>query len=281
MLILKRLLVLSLALVLALAFVGCEGLPQGEIDQIIAGATASQFDTVSFDMHMLMEVGVTGESSTVTTSISFDITNGVMDVVNEEMYYAMAIMMDIPLMGEQELAGDVYLVDGWMYTRMEFFGLGEQWAKTEVNEETWQQQDPLSGQLEFLAAAVEVNYLRTETVDDVECYLFEIVPDMEALGELLSEETAGMGMIDFSQFDLAELCADLSVKEWIAVDSSLLMKAEIYLALEMSASEAGVSEEGIDSVTTEVTMVVNFHNYNEPVFIELPPEALEAEELPD
>ncbi|HEY55743.1 MAG TPA: hypothetical protein G4N91_05715 [Dehalococcoidia bacterium] len=281
MLILRRVLVLSLALVLSLTFVGCEGLPQGEIDQIIAGATASQFDTVSFDMRMPMEVSVTGESSTVTTSISLDINNGVMDVANEEMYYAMAIMMEMPLMGEQEVTGDVYLVDGWMYTRMEFFGLGEQWVKTEVNEETWQQQDPLSGQLEFLAAAVEVNYLRTETVDGVECYLFEIVPDMEALGELLSEETAGMGMIDFSQFDLAELCTDLSVREWIAVDSSLIMKVEIYLALEMSASEAGVSEEGIDSVTTEVTMVVNFHDYDEPVFIELPPEALEAEELPD
>ncbi len=281
MLILKRLLVLSLALVLALAFVGCQGLLQEEIDRIIAGATTPQVDTVGFDTHMLMEVSLTGESSTGSATLSFDITNGVMDVANEKMHYEMAMVMDVPLMGEQELAGEVYIVDGWMYTRMDFFGLGEQWAKMELNEETWQQQDPLFEQLEFLAAAVEVNYLRTEMVDDTECYLFEIVPDMEALGEMLSEEMAGMGTLDFSQFDLEEFSTDLSVREWIAVDSSLLMKVEIYLAMEMSASEAGVSEEGIDSMTTEVTMVVNFHNYNEPVFIELPPEALEAEEITD
>jgi len=278
-LILRRLVVLSLALALSFTFVGCGGLPQEEIDQIIASATTSQFDTVSFAMHMPMEVSVTSGSATASMSVTLDITNGVMDVANEEIYYETDMLMDVPLTGEQEVAGDVYIVDGWMYTRTDFFGLGEQWVKMEANEETWQQQDPLSGQLEFLAAAVEVNYLRTETVNGVECYLFEVVPDMEALGELLTEETAGMGMMDFSQFDLAEFYTDLSVIEWIAIDSSLLMRVEIHLALEMSASEAGLGEGEVGSMTTEVLMVVNFYDYNEPVSIELPPEALEAEEM--
>jgi hypothetical protein len=278
-LILRKILVLSLALALSLTLVGCGGLPQEEIDQIIASTIASQFDTVSFDMHMPTGVSVTGESSTAAMSVTLDINNGAMDVGNEAMYYETYMLMDIPLLGTQEVFGDVYLVDGWMYTRTDFFGLGEQWVKMEAGEETWQQQDPLSAQLEFLAAAVEVHYRGTETVNGVECYVFEVVPDMEALGELLTEETAGMGLMDFSQFDLEEFYTDLSVREWIAIDSYLLMRTEIHLALEMSASEAGLGEEEVGSMTTEVTIVVNFYDYNEPVSIELPPEALEAEEL--
>ena len=275
----KTILALSLALVLSFTFVGCvAGLPQEEINQIIGNVTSAEYDTFKFDVEMPMTMTVVGGSDPGTASIVVDGT-GVVDMANEEMQMTMSMTMDIPGAGEQEMAAEVYIVGGWMYTKMDLFGLGEQWTKMEVTEETWQQQGQIEPLLEFLATAVEVNYLGSKTVSGTECYLFEIVPDMEALGELLGQETAGTGF-DFSQLDLADLYDKLSVKEWIAKDSCLIMRVEIEMVLEMNASDVGAAADDFDKMTMDVKMVESFYDYNEPVSIELPPEALDAEEMP-
>lgn len=266
----KRVLILLLSLVLILSFalLGCviEGLTQEEIDQIIANVTSAQFDTVSFDVEMV------GGSDPGTMTMAADGT-GAMDRANEEM------QMTVNVAGEQGMAAEVYIFGGWMYTMMDIPGIGEQWTKIEVTEEVWQQHSLIDEQLEFLETAVEIDYLGSETVNGTECYLFEVVPDMEALGELLAQGTYGMGDMDLSQFDLADLCKGLSIKAWIAKDSSLLMKSEVEMVLEMSASDVGAIAGDADKVTMDVKMVMSFYDYNEPVSIELPPEALEAEEM--
>jgi hypothetical protein len=276
----KKILLLSLALVLSFALAGCgEGLPQEEIDQIITNVTNAQFDTVSFDMEMPMTIKVVGGSEAGTMTMDVD-GSGAMDLVNEEMQMTMNMAMDIPEMGEQDMAAEVYIVGGWMYTMMDIPVVGEQWMKMEATEEIWQQQSQVEPLVEFLKTAVEIDYLGSKTVDGTECYLFEIVPDMEVLGGLLSQETSGMGMMDFSQFDLADLYKDLSVKEWIAKDSYLLMKVEVEMVMEMSASDVGGIADDFDKMTVDVKMVETFYDYNQPVSIELPPEALDAEEMP-
>lgn len=277
----KRILLLSLALVLSFTLVGCaiEGLPQEEIDQIIANVTTAQYDTVSFDIEMPVTVKVVGGSDPGTMTMDVD-GSGDMDVANEEMQMTMNMAMEIPEMGEQEMAAEVYIIGGWMYTMTDLLGLGEQWTKTEVTDETWQQQSQIEPLLEFLETAVEINYLGSKTVEGTECYLFEIVPDMEALAELMSQETSGMGMMGFGQLDLADLYKELSVKEWIAKDSYLIMKVEIKMVLEMSASDVGATAADFDTMTVDVTMVERFYDYNQPVSIDLPDEALDAEEIP-
>ncbi|MCK4368634.1 MAG: hypothetical protein KAV68_03070 [Dehalococcoidales bacterium] len=276
----KRILALSLALILSFTLVGCVGgLPQEEIDQIIANVTSAEYDTVKFDVEMPMTMEVVGGSEPGKASISVDGT-GVMDMANEEMQMTMSMAMDIPGIGEQEMAAEVYIVGGWLYTKVDIPEIGEQWMKMAVTEEMWQQQGQIEPLLEFLRTAVEIDYLGSETVSGTECYLFEIVPSMEALGELLSQETSGMGIMDFSQFDLADLYKELSVKEWIAKDSYLLMKVEIEMVLEMSASDVGATADDFDKMTMDIKIVESFYDYNEPVSIELPPEALDAEEIP-
>lgn len=275
----RRILALSLALVLSVTLVGCVGgLPQEEVNQIIANVTSAEYDTVKFDVEMPMTMEVVGGSEPGTMSMVVDGT-GVMDMANEEMQMTMNMTVDIPGAGEQEMAMEAYIVGGWMYTKMDFLELGEQWTKMEVTEEMWQQQGQIEPLLEFLVTAVEINYLGSKTVSGTECYLFEIVPDMEALGELLSQETSGMGIMDFSQFDLAEMYKELSVKEWIAKDSYLLTKVEIEMVLEMSPSDVGAAEDDFDKMTMDIKIVESFYDYNEPVSIELPQEALDAEEI--
>jgi hypothetical protein len=274
----KTISALFLALVLSFTLVGCVvGLPQEEVDQIIANVTSAEYDTVKFDVEMPATIRVVGGSEPGTMTMMVDGT-GVIDMANEEMQVTMNMTMDIPGEGEQEMAMEVYIVGEWIYTMMALPNLGEQWTKMEVTEEMWQQQSQIEPLLEFLATAVEVNYLGSKTLSGTECYLFEIVPDMEALGELLGQETAGTGL-DFSQLDLADIYKELSVKEWIAKDSYLLVKVEIGMVLEMSPSDVGATADDFEEMTMDVKLAESFYDYNEPVSIELPQEALDAEEI--
>jgi hypothetical protein len=282
---LKKLLVLSLALVVSfslVAFVGCkDNLTQEEIDEIIANVTSAEADTVSFDIDVPASIKVTGgsEAGTMTLAVT---GSGVMDMVNEEMQATMDMTMDIPDEGEQSTSAEIYFVDDWMYAGMEIPGFGSQWMKMEASEDMWQQQCPLEQQLALWEGAVEVKSLGSETVNGVECYVYEIKPDMAALSDMLAEETSGMGMdlTEFGQFDLADLCKELSVKEWLAQDSYLPMKMEVKIVMEVGAEEFGDTGADFDTVTIDVALTVDFYNYNQPVSIILPPEALEAEEMP-
>jgi hypothetical protein len=279
---LKKLLLLSLALVLSfslVAFVGCgEKLTQGEIDELIANITSAKPETFSFDMHVPLSVEVAGgsEPGTLTAAI---FSTGVIDVVNEDMQMAMDMTMDIPDEGEQDMSAEIYFVDDWVYMGMDIPDLGEQWMKMRADEDMWQQQCPLEQQLEMWEGAVEVRSLGSQTVNGVECFLYEIEPDMAVLSDMLAQGTSGMGF-DLSGFDVAELYQELSVKGWLAQDSYLPVQMEVKVVMEVGADDAAAFGGDFDSMTIDVIMNMNFYDYNQPVSIELPPEALEAKEMP-
>jgi hypothetical protein len=279
---LKKLLMLSLALVLSfglVAFVGCkEKLTQGEIDEIIANMTSAEPETVSFDMDLPMSITVVGgpEAGAVTVAMA---GSGVMDIVNEEMQMTMDMAMDISDEGAQDISAKIYFVDDWMYIGMDIPEYGDQWIKMEATEGMWQQQCPLEQHLELWEEAVEVKSLGSETINGVDCYVYEIKPDMEVLSDMLAQETSGMGF-DLSGLDLAELYQELSVKEWLAQDSYLPMKMEVKLVMEVDAEEFGATGADFGKMTIDVELTMDFYDYNQPVSIELPPEALEAEEMP-
>ena len=277
----KRILVLSLALILSFTLVGCaEGeLAQEEIDRIIASVTTTQFDTVKLDMDMSMTMEVVGGSEPGGMTMVAD-GIGAMDNANEEMQMTMNMTMDIPELGKQDMATEVYLVGEWMYTKIDVPEIGEQWIKMPATEGMWQQQSQIEQQIEFLKTAVEIKSLLDETVGGTDCYVFEVVPSVEALGELLSQQASGMGGMDFGQLNLADLLKEMSVKEWIAKDSYRVMKTEVDMVMEMRPADVGATEADFEKMTMDINMGMSFYDYNQPVSITLPPEALDAPEMP-
>jgi hypothetical protein len=144
----------------------------------------------------------------------------------------------------------------------------------------WQQQDQVEQYIRLLATAVEVDYKGTETVNGIECYVFELEPNMDTLQELLAQETASGMLMDLSGIDLAELYKELSVKEWLAKDNYQLQRTEVKIVMEMSPEDVGATSDAFDKMTIDMNMGMRFYAYNQPFSIELPPEALDAEEMP-
>jgi hypothetical protein len=281
--ILKRILALSLVLILAFAFVGCaeEEVTQEEVDQIVANAVAAgaEVDSYKFDMNMPMTtMEVIGGAQPGEMAMAFD-GAGVVDNASQEMQMTMNMTMDIPEQGEQEMAMETYLVGEWMYMKM---SMDEQWMKMQLTEEMWEPQSQIDQQVELLETATEVNYLRSENVDGTACYIMEIVPSMEALGNLLSQWLGmipDMEGIDFSELDLASLFKEMSFKQWIAKDSYLTMKSGAHMLMEMSPGDVGATGEDFEKMTMSMDTVTELYDYNQAVSIELPEEALEAPEM--
>ena len=279
---LKKLLMLSLALVLSfslVAFVGCkEQLPKDEMDRVLAGAETANYDTVSFDVDMPMTVEAEGGSDPGTVIVDISGT-GSMDIVNQAMQMTMDMGMN--MMGEStDISAEVYILDGWMYTGVVVSGMGEQWAKSVMTEALWQEQDQVNQYTELLATAVEVKYKGTETVNGIECYVFEIEPDMDTLGALLTEETASMGAMNLSGLDLEQLYKELSVKEWLAKDGCRLQRAEVEIVMELRPEDVGATSDDFEKMTIGISMIMRFYAYGQPLNVVLPPEALAAEETP-
>jgi len=280
---LKKLLLISLALVLSfslVAFAGCkEKLPQEEIDQTIAGALAASYDTVSFDMDAPMTMEMEGGDDPSTMSVAMSGT-GFIDIINRAMRMTIGMEMNVPGAGPRYMDAEIYVLEGWMYTGVDVPDMGEQWQKMELTEEMWQQQDQVGQYVELLATAVEVDYKGTETVNGVECYVFEIEPDMDNLTEILSQETSTLGLINLGGLDLGELYQELSVKEWLAKDSYLLQRAEIELVMEIRPGDVGATGDDFEKMTIDIEMTMRFYDYDQPFTVVLPPEALAAEEVP-
>jgi hypothetical protein len=279
---LKKILLLSLALVLSfslVAFVGCKKMSQEEIDQIIDGAIAASYDTVSFDMDLPMTIKAEGGSDPGTMNANMS-GSGAIDVLNRAMQMTMGMEISVPGSGSQEVNAEIYALEGWMYTGMDIPGLGEQWVKMELTQLAWQQQVQVDQYVDLLATAVEVDYKGTETVNGVECYVFEVEPDMSILNDLLQQETSTLGMMDLSSLDVAELYQELSVKEWLAVDSYRLQRTEVEMTMEFGPDDVEATSDDFEKMSIDIKMTMRFYAYDQPVTVVLPPEALDAEEMP-
>jgi len=282
--VIRKILVALLVLILPLVVIACgKGeLTQQEIGKVVDNAVAANAEvgTLRFDMDMLIatEVMAKGEMSEMT--IVTDLA-GTVDKANREMQFTMSITTDMLGEDEQTMAMEFYTVGEWGYTKVDIPVLGEQWVKTRSTTEMWEEQSQIDQQIELLQTATEVNLLGSEYVGDIECYAVELVVGAEALEKLLwQQQVGGMEDIDLEELDLAGLFKEMSVKEWIAKDSYLLMKSEVHMLMAFDSSELEVPEADFEKMTMDMNLAARFYNHNQAVSIELPEEALEAQEIP-
>ena len=281
----RKILLLSLAFVLALACVGCaekgETLTSEQIDQIVVDAVnaVAEAQTYKFDMDMFMTMAVVGGTDPGTMTVGANAT-GVIDNVNQEMQMIMDMTMNVPGEDEQQMGMEMYIVDEWVYMEMSIPEIGEQWMKMELTPAMWQTQQQIEQTMELLQTATEVKFLGSEAVDGVQCYVFDIIPDMEKLAEYLAQQQSMLGVgLDIES--LAELFANMSVsiREWVAQDSLFLTKSTADLLIEVTPADVGAAPEDFDRMTMDLSTVMTVYGYNQPVSVELPPEALEAPEI--
>ncbi len=242
--------------------------------------------TFEFEADMTMTMAVEAEGEAIDVSMETQMT-GVVDVDSEEMRMDMDVAMTVPDEGEVEVGMEMYFIGDTMYMLMQVPELGSisMWMKSELPPGMYQQMTQVQDQVDLLAAS-EIEIIGTENVGGTDCYVLELRPDPGELWELAMQQSqvTSQELPEVEEDFMKEVFEGFSVKQWIARDTYLLCKAEIEMALEITPEAMGFpDEEG--SLTMEIAMSVLAYDYNQPVSIELPPEAenaieVDADELP-
>ncbi|GAH86292.1 unnamed protein product, partial [marine sediment metagenome] len=132
-------------------------------------------------------------------------------------------------------------------------------------------------QLELLQGA-QVEVIGSETVKGIDCYVFQLTPDMGQLWQTVMQQTRVAGeeiLPEVEEIFLEEVFRSFSVKQWVAKDTYFITKAEIDMVMELTPEAMGFPEEE-GEMTMNITMTLLAYDYNKPISIELPPEAEEA-----
>ena len=295
----KKILALSLVLVMACAFTACNGEALPTAEEIIDASIEALEDvrTFEFEMEASMDADVETEGEPDDANIEMD-ASGAMDTENYQTQLAITMHMEATGEEDTDMEAEMYLVDNTFYIMTDALGMGPMWMKLDMSEmeelpeEYWEQPD-LSElppeMLEFLTElleAFEIEVTGSERVDGIDCYVLESTPDMEQLWQMSMEmyETMGLEMPDMTDMPedfedlLDEMFDSFSVKQWIAKDTYFPMKVEIEIIMEFTAEDVGEpEEEGEAAIDLFMTMLI--YNYNQPVSIELPPEAEDAMDI--
>lgn len=274
----RKVLLLPLLLALITATVGCAKeakMSEEELTEAVIAA-AKDIETYRFDVDMAIEISEELESDeTETTRSSYEGT-GLVDIINKKMQLEESSETELPPEGAiSRHSAEMYLIGNAMYIKETVSGMPTGWRKPGVPEgfSAWDTYDKLKQQVELLKAS-EIKRIDTGKVDGIPCYVVKLMPNLEKLWE----EITHPGEENQEPLELDKVFKSVSVKQWFAEDSFLLIRVQMEMTIAWSSDDA--PEEVI--VIGEFEMICSvetvFHHYNEPVSIELPPEAESAAE---
>ena len=277
----RKILAISLLLVMVLSFTACgEELPTAQ--EIVDGAVRALDDVTSYQFEMTTTMDVSGESEgEAFEGATATDQSGTLDLANRQMHTFTTMNTVGTGTYGMDRTQETYIIDDMVYTMTVDTPDSEpSWMKSEMPAELWEQMNQIKPQIEILGtSAVEI--VGSEQLDGVDCYVLESTPDTEQLWQLFMQQmgTASDMAPDITMRVLDEMCENYSAKQWIAKDSYFLMKVEVEISMELTPEIMGSpEEEGEAAVAIRIIMLV--YDYNQPVSIELPPEAEEAIEVP-
>ena len=275
----KKILTISLAMVMVLSLAACakEGGELPSAQEIVDGVIESLDDirTYQFDMDMTMDMAGEAEGEAFEVTMVMD-SSGAVDVENRQMSMVATQNMSMPGQTEMEMGMEMYIVGDMIYMLAEMPGMEAMWMKSEMPEGYWEQMSQVEYQIELLEAA-QLEVIGSEMVEGVDCYVLQLTPDLEQLWQFYMQQAQVTGEVP--EESLQDIFQTFSVKQWIDKDTYFLTKAEIDMVMELTPEDMGSpEEEGV--MTMNIAMSFWGYDYNQPVSIELPPEAEEAVETP-
>lgn len=246
--------VLILCIGTLLGVVACSGggvAPNGMTGAEILGMSQNaSMNTMRFDM--VIETAISGDEITMNMV-------GAGDNLNQEMY----IIGTSPQMQDYNMK--MYIVDDWIY--MTSSDSSEEWIKTRLTEDIWEEQDITGQQLGLLNDCFATRYIGMESINGVNCYKIDVQPNWDAIFAAADiSETEGL-----SQQDMIDMIKDTSCTAWVAENTYYTMK--IFLGMTMEMDILGQKY----SFTIDMTMTTS--NINQPVTITLPIAAKNATEI--
>jgi hypothetical protein len=234
-----------------------------------SASVSQSVKSLAFDMDFCMSLGLPG----MGTMTMRETGTGWLNLSERQMDINMDMTMDMPGRGKQNANGEVIATDGWLYMKAAAVGSPEQWTRMRLTEEMWAAQSRFASLTDFLKTPISVEAAGQEVVGGIDCYVLAITPDTAALSNwVASQAQSGQSGAGIGTADLSARLTNFTVKEWVAKDSHLPVKAVVSIKMDPSSSQDA-------DAAMEMSVSMVFHDYGKTVRITLPAEALSAREL--
>ncbi len=258
---------LVLALLGVLVVIGCGGGLNDKMrgDEIAQNALAAQAGISSSHMEANLVATVQGTLYGAPLSVSVDGGKASIDAdwahkkakADAELTVAYNGML-IPI------KAGLYSVDNSSYTQATIGGMTENWTKGYLPLDVWPYLTDarvMSGLLRYVSSELAGN----EDVNGVACNVLRLTPDFAAIQQALSEKYPSVGDIP----DIAALFSQLSIRVWVASETSFVTRLEVSATARVTAQALGQAPNN-DVLDISLTLTVEASGFNEPVSIEPP-----------
>jgi Family of unknown function (DUF6612) len=264
--------VLILVLLAVLVLVGC-GSSETKVnaDEVVQDALAAQAGVDSSSMEITIDATVVGVVNDMDLNVSLDgtVTSDI-DWVNKKMNAHLGMNAGFNGM-TFPVSMDMYAFDNVSYMQLTMMGSTDNWTKASLPIDFWYTQENEQF-IENLLEAADAESLPNDKVDGVNCYVLKLSPDYAALQQMLNQQADTGEEVP----DIASLISSLSIKVWVAKDTSYVTKIEIVLAANIPSEVLGGAAGG-QGLAVNLTVNMQSSDFNESVPIQLPAEAENAE----
>ena len=232
--------------------------------------SSKNIKTYKFKMSVRSEVVFGNESEGLKSTMVSNAT-GAVDLVNKKMYVDVHTVIN-RLGRTYEMKSETYVINDTAYVRSVRPNGSSVWFKTKVRNDFWIRNNQIDRQMEFLNFS-KVEKLSEESVNGTECYVLELKPDLDKFVEYMANSSKSVPQ---NMSMLKNTIKDVEIKEWIAKDTFYPIKSEVLTVMEMPMKISIGSLKGNISIKEMIKTTVEFYDYNEPIVIKLPKDALNA-----
>jgi hypothetical protein len=261
-----------------------EGISQQDLEEILNDATTNYalLDTCKFDIDMDISTEIIGGSTPGEMTMYSRISGG-MNKSSQQIQMNMDMSVEGTGLGSQNVYAEMYIFPDWTYMKMEVPGMGEQWVKMETTEDLAAalNTEAVDQQIGMLDSPLEVTYLRSESVDGLDCYVLSITPNVGELTDWIDQQNTGVDDIDWDEFlDVYSIFTKFSYICYVVKDTRIMKKLVLEMEMEYTSEQMGDYYADFDTQTMYIYMNMNIYDHNEPFSVTLPDEAENAEEMP-
>jgi hypothetical protein len=249
---------------------------------VVQDALAAQAEASSYRMVVTLDASAQGKmsGSALNATLSGNI-DCLFDQANKKMKAEAEASINVT--GEQPMAlsaeAELYAVDNYTYMETVLMGMSQGWTKQALPGDFWQSLASDNFQTALLTS-VEAEYLKEEKIGGVACYMLDLTPDVSQLQQMLQQMISGGASTQGADSEIPNLesfVKSMSFKVWIAKDTSFMTQAKIELNLSITPEALGQPANG-ESMTITLNLTMNTSSFNQPVSIQLPDEAKNADE---
>jgi len=256
------LLSLLIALTLLTSLPACSSQASISKEELVKNMTVAMQSVKTSQSDLTMQVVIKGsEGGKPVNEVTSYYGNTHLDIAGKKMQMYLA-PSDPSAAGTMRL--ETYSIDDTMYLKLKVPGQREQWVKTSLPVGYWQTQNPFQQDLDLLKVS-KVEIVGEEKIGEQNCYVVNVVPTKERVADIVRQQTAALSQLggQIAGVNPAQVSQDMVLKQWIAADTFLSPKKQLQITLKTD---------------TQVSMdiVMTYSGYNQPVAINLPPEAKNA-----